>query len=186
MGQRDRGQENTASDDLMEHVHKNRITDSVCQSGRCSTLDFKSSRQTHNQRSTVTMMVTMMQLEAEMFTMRPSRASTSRTRVPLARPPMLGLQLISPMLAAGAGVINSVEAPRLAAAAAASQPAQKTNLRFQSNVLQSLHGTRHECSRMCCCAQQVVPEQQRKLCCGSTCMATPNDDYIHASAGCAG
>lgn len=37
---------------------------------------------------------------------------------------MLGLQLISPMLAAGAGVINSVEAPRLAAAAAASQPAQ--------------------------------------------------------------
>lgn len=42
MGQRDRGQENTASDDLMEHVHKNRITDSVRQSGRCGTLDIKS------------------------------------------------------------------------------------------------------------------------------------------------
>lgn len=58
-------------------------------------------------------------------TMRPSRASTSRTRVPLARPPMLGLQLISPMLAPGAGVIRSVEAPLLAAAAAASQPAMQ-------------------------------------------------------------
>ena len=40
--------------------------------------------------------------------MRPSRASTSLTSVPLARPPMLGLQLISPMLAAGEGVTSSV------------------------------------------------------------------------------
>ena len=57
------------------------------------------------------------------LTMRPSRASTSLTRVPLARPPMLGLQLISPMLDPGEGVTRSVCAPLLAAAAAASQPA---------------------------------------------------------------
>lgn len=53
----------------------------------------------------------------------PSRASTSRTSVPLARPPMLGLQLISPMEAAGDGVTSTVAAPRLAEAAAASHPA---------------------------------------------------------------
>ena len=41
---------------------------------------------------------------------------------------MLGLQLISPMLAAGAGVMSSVEAPRLEAAAAASQPAEHQTL----------------------------------------------------------
>lgn len=41
-------------------------------------------------------------------TMRPPRASTSRTRVPFARPPMLGLQLISPTLAAGEGVTSIV------------------------------------------------------------------------------
>lgn len=58
------------------------------------------------------------------LTMRPSRASTSLTRVPLARPPMLGLQLISPMLAPGEGVTRSVCAPLLAAAVAASQPAR--------------------------------------------------------------
>lgn len=56
-------------------------------------------------------------------TIRPSRASTSRTNVPFARPPMLGLQLISPMLAAGEGVTRMVRAPRRAAAAAASVPA---------------------------------------------------------------
>lgn len=56
-------------------------------------------------------------------TMRPSRASTSRTSVPFARPPMLGLQLISPTLEAGDGVTSSVRAPRRAAAAAASHPA---------------------------------------------------------------
>lgn len=62
-------------------------------------------------------------------TIRPSSASTSRTRMPLARPPMLGLQLIWPILAAGAGVMSSVLAPRRAAAAAASQPAvQHTTL----------------------------------------------------------
>ena len=53
----------------------------------------------------------------------PPRASTSRTRVPFARPPILGLQLISPMLSLGFGVTRSVFAPLLAAAAAASQPA---------------------------------------------------------------
>ena len=55
--------------------------------------------------------------------MSPSKASTSLTRVPLASPPMLGLQLISPMLAPGEGVTSKVLAPRRAAAAAASQPA---------------------------------------------------------------
>lgn len=54
--------------------------------------------------------------------MRPSKASTSLTRVPLASPPILGLQLISPMLASGRGVTSKVLAPRLAEAAAASQP----------------------------------------------------------------
>lgn len=58
-------------------------------------------------------------------TMRPSRASTSLTRVPFASPPMLGLQLISPMLAEGRGVTSNVLAPRLADAAAASQPARQ-------------------------------------------------------------
>ena len=55
-------------------------------------------------------------------TMSPSSASTSLTSVPLASPPMLGLQLISPMLACGRGVTSKVLAPRLAAAAAASHP----------------------------------------------------------------
>lgn len=55
--------------------------------------------------------------------MSPSKASTSRTKVPFASPPMLGLQLISPMLALGCGVTRTVLAPRLADAAAASQPA---------------------------------------------------------------
>lgn len=55
--------------------------------------------------------------------MRPPSASTSRTRVPLASPPMLGLQLISPMLAEGDGVTKTVVAPRRTAAAAASHPA---------------------------------------------------------------
>lgn len=59
--------------------------------------------------------------------MRPSSASTSRTRMPLARPPMLGLQLIWPTLASGAGVTSSVRAPRRAAAAAASQPASQVH-----------------------------------------------------------
>lgn len=57
------------------------------------------------------------------LTMRPSKASTSRTSVPFARPPMEGLQLISPMEATGEGVTSTVRAPRRAAAAAASQPA---------------------------------------------------------------
>lgn len=61
-------------------------------------------------------------------TMRPSRASTSLTRVPFASPPMLGLQLISPMLAVGRGVTSNVVAPRLADAAAASQPARQVRV----------------------------------------------------------
>lgn len=58
-----------------------------------------------------------------LLTMTPPRASTSLTRVPLARPPMLGLQLSSPMLVDGDGVTSKVRAPRRLAAAAASHPA---------------------------------------------------------------
>lgn len=71
----------------------------------------------------------------EALTMRPPRASTSRTRVPFARPPMLGLQLISPTLAAGAGVTRIVSAPRLAAAAAASHPVRSDTQHSQQTLL---------------------------------------------------
>ena len=54
--------------------------------------------------------------------MMPSRASISRTRWPLPRPPMAGLQLISPILSARI-VTSATDAPMRAAAAAASQPA---------------------------------------------------------------
>ena len=74
-------------------------------------------------------------------TMRPSRASTSLTRVPFASPPMLGLQLISPMLAVGRGVTSTVVAPRLADAAAASQPATQSQVSTYSLfVLQQRSG----------------------------------------------
>src|SRR5688572_24896074 len=52
----------------------------------------------------------------------PSRASISRTRCPLANPPIAGLQDISPILA-GSWVISRVRAPMRAAEAAASVPA---------------------------------------------------------------
>src|SRR6185436_15586086 len=54
--------------------------------------------------------------------MMPSSASISRTRWPLAKPPMAGLQDISPILA-GSWVTSSVVAPIRAEAAAASVPA---------------------------------------------------------------
>ena len=54
--------------------------------------------------------------------MRPSRASTSRTKWPFPMPPKLGLQLISPMVSTRC-VNKTVRAPARAAAAAASHPA---------------------------------------------------------------
>src|SRR5689334_18247890 len=54
--------------------------------------------------------------------MTPSRASISRTRWPFARPPIAGLQDISPMVARR-WVSSSVRAPSRAEAAAASHPA---------------------------------------------------------------
>ncbi len=53
---------------------------------------------------------------------KPSSASTSRTRCPLPRPPIAGLQDISPMVS-NLCVTRAVRAPIRAAAAAASQPA---------------------------------------------------------------
>jgi hypothetical protein len=52
----------------------------------------------------------------------PPSASTSRTTVPLATPPMAGLQLIWP-IPSRFGVTSSVRAPMRADAAAASTPA---------------------------------------------------------------
>ena len=54
--------------------------------------------------------------------MMPPNASTSRTTVPLATPPMAGLQDICPMVSS-ALVISATEAPERAAATAASVPA---------------------------------------------------------------
>ena len=54
--------------------------------------------------------------------MMPPNASTSRTTVPLATPPMAGLQLIWPM-PSRLGVTIRVRAPMRADAAAASTPA---------------------------------------------------------------
>ena len=53
---------------------------------------------------------------------RPSKASTSRTKVPLAKPPIAGLHDISPMVSSLC-VTSRVSAPRRAATPAASQPA---------------------------------------------------------------
>src|ERR1700686_2101933 len=53
---------------------------------------------------------------------RQSRASISRTRWPLPRPPIAGLHDIAPMVE-NLWVTNAVAAPMRAAAAAASQPA---------------------------------------------------------------
>ena len=52
----------------------------------------------------------------------PPRAPTSRATVPLATPPMAGLQLIW-AIRVRSGVMSTVFAPRRAAAAAASVPA---------------------------------------------------------------
>src|SRR3954466_15054885 len=52
----------------------------------------------------------------------PSQASTSRTRCPLPRPPMLGLHDMVPILRES-NVTSATDAPRRAAAAAASTPA---------------------------------------------------------------
>ena len=79
--------------------------------------------------------------------MSPSKASTSLTRVPLASPPMLGLQLISPMLAPGEGVTRRVLAPRRAAAAAASQPAGRIAPCGLAAV--KLRTEEHSCGRAC-------------------------------------
>ena len=54
--------------------------------------------------------------------MMPPNASTSRTTVPLATPPMAGLHDICPMVSS-ALVISATEAPERAAATAASVPA---------------------------------------------------------------
>src|ERR1043165_6777455 len=62
----------------------------------------------------------------------PSSASISRTKWPLARPPMAGLQDISPILA-GSCVISRVRAPMRAEAAAASVPAWPPPTTMTSN-----------------------------------------------------
>jgi hypothetical protein len=54
---------------------------------------------------------------------RPSPFAVDRNARTLPTPPMLGLQLSSPMEAEGLGVTSTTRAPRRAAAAAASQPA---------------------------------------------------------------
>src|SRR5256885_12029279 len=63
---------------------------------------------------------------------RPSKASTSRTRWPLPRPPMAGLQDIAPMVS-NRWVTSAVFAPMRAAAAAASQPAWPPPITMTSN-----------------------------------------------------
>ena len=64
--------------------------------------------------------------------MRPSRASISRTRWPLPRPPMAGLHDIAPMVAIRC-VTRAVLAPMRALAAAASQPAWPPPMTMTSN-----------------------------------------------------
>src|SRR3981189_3607909 len=66
--------------------------------------------------------------------MRPSSASISRTRWPLPRPPMAGLQDIAPMVA-NRWVTSAVFAPMRAAALAASQPAWPPPITMTSNDL---------------------------------------------------
>src|SRR5690348_17185606 len=66
--------------------------------------------------------------------MRPSSASISRTRWPLPRPPMAGLQDIAPTVAKRC-VTSAVLAPMRAAAAAASQPACPPPTTTTSNPL---------------------------------------------------
>src|SRR5437899_3541846 len=63
---------------------------------------------------------------------RPSSASTSRTRWPLPSPPIAGLQDIAPMVA-NRWVTRAVLAPMRAAALAASQPAWPPPMTMTSN-----------------------------------------------------
>ena len=65
---------------------------------------------------------------------RPSRASISRTKWPLPRPPIAGLHDISPIVAK-AWVTSAVRAPMRAAAAAASVPACPPPTTMTSYVL---------------------------------------------------
>ena len=65
--------------------------------------------------------------------MSPSSASISRTRCPLARPPIAGLHDISPIVARLC-VRSAVRAPSRAAAAAASQPACPPPITTTSNL----------------------------------------------------
>ena len=67
-----------------------------------------------------------------------SRASISRTRWPLARPPMAGLQDISPMVVRR-WVRSRARAPSRADAAAASQPACPPPITITSQELMAAH-----------------------------------------------
>src|SRR3984885_8898143 len=64
----------------------------------------------------------------------PSRASISRTRWPLPKPPIAGLQDISPMVAKR-WVTRAVRAPQRAAAVAASHPAWPPPMTTTSNFI---------------------------------------------------
>src|SRR5689334_1845056 len=82
---------------------------------------------------------------------RPSSASTSRTRWPLPRPPTAGLQDIAPMVEKR-WVTSAVFAPMRAAAAAASQPAcpppmTMTSKLFVVSLIPNLYPERRKVSR---------------------------------------
>src|SRR3569833_282770 len=64
----------------------------------------------------------------------PSQASPSRTRCPLPSPPMLGLHDIVPILRAS-NVTSATDAPRRAAAAAASTPAWPPPITMTSKLV---------------------------------------------------
>src|SRR5277367_2117436 len=66
--------------------------------------------------------------------MTPSSASISRTRWPLPKPPIAGLQDISPIVAKRC-VTSAVRAPERAAAAAASHPAWPPPMTTTSNFM---------------------------------------------------
>src|SRR5271155_4326032 len=66
----------------------------------------------------------------------PSSASISRTRCPLPRPPIAGLQDISPIVPMRR-VTSAVEAPERAAAVAASQPAWPPPMTMTSNRIEN-------------------------------------------------
>src|ERR1700735_4132765 len=68
----------------------------------------------------------------------PSRASISRTRWPLPRPPIAGLHDISPIVAKR-WVTSAVAAPERAAAVAASQPAWPPPMTTTSNLMVGVH-----------------------------------------------